>query len=83
MFNFQKERIEKLNRLRESGIQPYPHGIHISHSSHEVLALIGDRTKEELNEDITEVVVSGRLMFKNEMGKAGFAKVMNWLCGKS
>jgi lysyl-tRNA synthetase, class II len=77
MFNFQKERIEKLNRLRESGIQPYPHGIHISHSSHEVLALIGDRTKEELNEDITEVVVSGRLMFKNEMGKAGFARIQD------
>ena len=77
MYEFDKEKIERLEELREEGIEPYPHGLHISHSLSEVLAVIGDRSKEELNEDETTVTIAGRLMFKNEMGKAGFARIQD------
>ena len=77
MYKFDAESLEKLKQLREAGIEPYPHSISTSHTIVDVLAQIGDRTKEELNEDETTVTIAGRLMFKNEMGKAGFARIQD------
>ena len=77
MSDFHPERIEKLEKLRAAGIEPYPHGLHITHRAKEILKLIGDRTKQELATDDTFVCGAGRLMFKNEMGKAGFARIQD------
>lgn len=77
MYDFDDRRIEKLQQLRERGIAPYPHGLHIDHTAAEVLARIGDRPQEELAEDDTVVTIAGRLMSKREMGKAGFARLQD------
>ena len=77
MSDFHPERIEKLERLRAAGIEPYPHGLHIAHSAKEILSMIGERSKQELATDETVVTGAGRLMFKNEMGKAGFARIQD------
>ena len=50
MYDFDADSLEKLKQLRESGIEPYPHNIQVSHTIEETLSLIGDREKEELNE---------------------------------
>ena len=77
MYHFDADRLERLAELRETGIEPYPHHIQISHTISEALSLIGDRDKEALAEDETTVTIAGRLMFKNEMGKAGFARIQD------
>ena len=77
MFDFDARRTDKLDALREAGQEPYPHGLHVEHTAVEVLALIGDRPEEELSADPSRVTVGGRLMFKNEMGKAGFARIQD------
>jgi lysyl-tRNA synthetase class 2 len=74
-FDFDPRRLEKLDQLRENGVAPYPHGLRITHSVKDVLALIGDRPGPELDADESVVVLAGRVMFKNEMGKAGFARI--------
>jgi lysyl-tRNA synthetase class 2 len=77
MYEFEEKRLEKLAAMRAAGLAVYPHGLHITHSTAAVEALIAGRGAEELAADTTEVVLAGRLMFKNEMGKAGFARVQD------
>lgn len=77
MFEFDERRLEKLATLRDEGIAPYPHGLQVSHTAAEALALMGERTNDELGDDETVVSIAGRLRFKNEMGKAGFARIQD------
>ncbi len=77
MYEFDPQRLEKLRLLRESGVNPYPHGLRTSHTAAQVRALIGDRDDAALQDDPTVVSVAGRLMFKNEMGRAGFARLQD------
>jgi len=62
------QRQEKLQKLKEMGINPYPHSFRRTHSSAEI--------KEQFSnlEDKT-VQVSGRIMSNRLMGKAGFFHV--------
>ncbi|MBD3160696.1 MAG: lysine--tRNA ligase [Candidatus Eisenbacteria bacterium] len=64
-------RIEKLEGLREQGVDPYPHVFHRTHGAGEIL----DRF-EELEEKGT-VSVAGRLMSLREMGKTAFAHIQD------
>ena len=61
-------RLEKLRRLREMGVNPYPYAFKRTHRSREVLdnfdQLEGKR-----------VAVAGRIMSKRLHGKAGFAHI--------
>lgn len=75
MYEFDERRLEKLALLREEGITPYPHNLRTTHTCEQVRALIGERSNEELALDETVVVTAGRLLFKNEMGKAGFGRL--------
>ncbi len=77
MYEFDARRLQKLDVLRDSGVTPFPHNLRVSHTTAEVLALIGDRTDASLSADETEVTFAGRLMFKNEMGKVGFARLQD------
>lgn len=77
MYEFDDERIQKVETLRAAGVQPYPHNLHVTHTTADVLALIGDRSAEALSADETVVTLSGRLMFRNKMGKAGFGRVQD------
>lgn len=77
MFEFDERRLAKLEVLREEGITPFPHNLHTTHTTAEVVALMGDRPNEELALDETVVTTAGRLLFKNEMGKAGFGRIQD------
>jgi len=77
MYEFDESRQEKIAGLREEGIEPYPHNLSVTHTAAEAVALMGDRENEALAEDPTEVTVAGRLMFRNLMGKAGFARIQD------
>jgi lysyl-tRNA synthetase class 2 len=77
MYEFDARRTEKLEVLREAGITPWPHGLKVSHTAAQARELIGERSQEELSEDETVVTLAGRVLFKNEMGKAGFARIQD------
>ena len=77
MYEFGTDKIARLDELRDVGINPYPHELRITHTVAETLELMGDRSKEELTSDETEVVVAGRIKLKRGKGKAGFAHIQD------
>jgi len=77
MFEFDPERLEKLQSLRDQGVEPYPHGLSIADTTAAVRAHIGDRDEADLAQDPATFQIAGRLMAKREMGKAGFARVQD------
>ncbi len=78
MYTFDPERLAKLDSLRAEGINPYPTGrtpnlsaaqaqaLGELHESAEALAALG-----------SDFRFAGRMLFKNEMGKAGFARMLD------
>ncbi|MGB0641558.1 MAG: lysine--tRNA ligase, partial [Myxococcota bacterium] len=77
MYEFDTERLDKVEGLREDGVAPYPHNLSVTHTASEAVALMGDRDNEALGQDETVVTIAGRLMFRNLMGKAGFARIQD------
>jgi len=66
-----QERLEKLSRIRELGINPYPNSYHRTATSAEAVALL--KKEEETNEAGKDVVtVAGRMMSQRNMGKIIF-----------
>ena len=65
-----KFRMEKLNSLREAGVDPYPHNFEPTHHSREIHE---DYSKYE-GETVT---VAGRIMSMRKMGKASFFNVQD------
>ena len=63
-------RIEKLNKLKEMGFEPYPHNYERTHRSTEVL------NNFEALED-KDISISGRVMALRKMGKASFIHIMD------
>ena len=62
----EEDRLAKLARLRESGVEPYARTFARTHSTPEAVALLGDR-------DLSEpVAVAGRLMLKRGQGGMSF-----------
>ncbi|MFZ0389535.1 MAG: lysine--tRNA ligase [Calditrichia bacterium] len=64
------QRREKLNKIRELGVEPYPYSFAQTHSS----SRIADHF-EELNEK--PVAVAGRIMSNRRMGKAAFFHIQD------
>ena len=77
MYEFDESRLEKIANMREEGLEPYPHNMSVTHTAAEAVAMMGERDGEELGQDATEVTLAGRLMFRNLMGKAGFARIQD------
>lgn len=63
-------RLEKLARLRDRGVEPYPYRFRFTHRAGELLAA-GDA----LIEAGEEIALAGRVMAVRDMGKAAFAHV--------
>lgn len=63
-------RLQKLARLRELGVDPYPVR---SHRSHKIGAVIED--KDTLVDQETEVTLAGRLVAMRRQGKLGFGNI--------
>jgi lysyl-tRNA synthetase class 2 len=63
------QRLESLSRIKEKGIDPYPHCYHPSHAIKEAVALF------ERGEKAENISLAGRIMARRSMGKMIFADI--------
>ena len=73
----QKVRRQKMEALREQGIDPFGKGFERTHRSGELRKLYEEKTAEELDEMNIEVAIAGRIMSKRRMGKLGFMHILD------
>ena len=77
MDHFDAEWIKKLDELKQAGVEPYPNGLGVTHTSTELHAAWPDASVEPVGEEWVSVSVGGRLMFRNRMGKAMFLRLQD------
>lgn len=70
-------RRQKLQTLRDSGMDPFGSRFERTHLSEEIVQQYDKFSKEELEEAGHEVVIAGRIMTKRGKGKAGFAHLQD------
>ena len=70
-------RRQKMESIRENGQDPFGSRFERTHLSNEVRAQFDDQTKEQLEENLQEVTIAGRIMTKRGKGKAGFAHIQD------
>ena len=70
-------RREKLNELKNKGIDPFGSRFDVTTNSKEIKEKYADKTKEELHEVDIPVKVAGRIMTKRGKGKAGFMHIQD------
>ncbi|MBU0703607.1 MAG: lysine--tRNA ligase [Chloroflexi bacterium] len=67
------QRVEKLERLRASGVDPYPRRVRRTHTIAEALAAL--EAAEAAGQESQPVAVAGRLRSMRVMGKVAFAHI--------
>ena len=73
-----KVRLEKLERLRAKGIDPYPRNYKRTHSTTEAVSLFEAAEAKDGNEARTEhVSLAGRMVAFRGMGRASFADILD------
>ena len=70
-------RREKMEELRENGIDPFASGFEREDLAEDLQAKYEAFDKETLAEKTTEAVIAGRLISKRGKGKAGFAHLQD------
>jgi len=66
-----QQRQQKLDRMRQRGINPYPYGYHRSHTTQQAIDLL--KQQEEKSQTEAPVVsLGGRIMANRPMGKTSF-----------
>lgn len=72
---YQRQRYEKIQELREQGIDPYPPRAHRTHLSREAVAAFEAAMAEGQPGEPVWVTVGGRIVAIRVMGKASFAHI--------
>jgi lysyl-tRNA synthetase class 2 len=72
--NLEKTRLEKLERLRSEGIEPYPNRAERSHTSQEALRAF-EAAETAGSQEPVSVTLAGRLRSMRTMGKITFAHI--------
>lgn len=70
-------RHDKMERIRESGLDPFGKKFEQTHHAKDVAGQFGEKSKEDLEAASETVTLAGRLMAKREMGKASFAQLLD------
>lgn len=70
-------RREKMNSLREKGMDPFGKRFERSHQSQDLIDEYGEQEKEAIEEQNISVTLAGRIMTKRGKGKAGFAHIQD------
>jgi lysyl-tRNA synthetase, class II len=70
-------RRDKLDTLREKGVDPFGRKFDRTHTAEEILDRFDELSKEELEEKGERVVIAGRLIAKRKQGKASFAHLQD------
>jgi len=65
-----QQRLEKLEKIRERGINPYPHRYHRTHTTQQAVALL--KRQEEGTSQAEPISLAGRIMASRHMGKISF-----------
>jgi lysyl-tRNA synthetase, class II len=68
-------RREKMNALREKGLDPFGKRFERTHDNGSIVSEFGEVEKEELENQNVSVKIAGRIMTKRGKGKAGFAHI--------
>jgi lysyl-tRNA synthetase class 2 len=66
---------DKIEKLKELGINPYPAGFRPDTKISEILESFGSLPEEELNDQGALYTVAGRIMAKRDFGKASFIHI--------
>jgi lysyl-tRNA synthetase class 2 len=66
----------RLSELREKG-NAFPNDFRRKHKAIELHESFGEKTKEELQEDLKETTVAGRIVLRRLMGKASFVTLQD------
>lgn len=74
---YERIRREKMQALKDKGVDPFGSAFTRTHHSAEILTKHENHTKEELAEINEHVIIAGRIMTKREMGKAGFMNLLD------
>src|SRR5436309_2148396 len=72
-----EQRVEKVKRLRERGVDPYPHRYKPTHTAEQAKALYTVREAEGLAKPPDVVSVAGRITAMRGMGKASFIDMLD------
>ncbi|MBP1625616.1 MAG: lysS [Holophagaceae bacterium] len=72
---YRQVRIEKLEKLKALGFDPYPAKATRTHGVPQVVAEFADRTAEQLEAEAPRVSVMGRILAIREMGKSVFSHI--------
>jgi lysyl-tRNA synthetase class 2 len=72
-----KQRIKKIEELREMGIKPYGDPFRASDHASELLDRYADTPKEDLEAAVVQCSLAGRIMALRDFGKAAFAHVQD------
>jgi lysyl-tRNA synthetase class 2 len=67
-----QQRLEKLERIRDRGINPYPHSYHRSHTAQEAVALFEHQEESPQAVPSSELSLAGRITASRFMGKIAF-----------
>jgi len=70
-------RREKVQTLRDMGIDPFGHRFEVTHHSAELKSQYANYTHEQLEEMAVPCKVAGRIMTKRGKGKAGFMHIQD------
>ncbi|MEL7637174.1 MAG: lysine--tRNA ligase [Anaerolineaceae bacterium] len=70
----EEQRLNKLEKLREQGIEPYPTRSHKSHSNADAIAAFEKAEAKGTTEGV-DVILAGRLRAIRNMGKLSFAHI--------
>ena len=70
-------RRDKMEDLRQHGIDPFGQRFNRTHLSSQLVEEFGEFSKEELEEKNIEVAIAGRIRTKRGKGKAGFAHIQD------
>ncbi len=70
-----EERLQKAEKLRAMGVNPYPTGFRPGSTISAVWSAYGDWDQERLEQEKKEVVLAGRIMALRDFGKASFLHI--------
>jgi lysyl-tRNA synthetase class 2 len=65
-----QQRLDKLEKIRQAGYEPYPRTWHRTHTTRQAIELL--KEQEVSNAEKTPVSLAGRIMARRSMGKIGF-----------
>ena len=72
-----KQRIQKLNELKERDIDPYGSPFEFTHHSADIHSEYGSQDKESLDKLDKHVTIAGRIVAMRNFGKAAFAHIQD------